>query len=104
MYGPQNKWCFVPGCKNTSRSAPNKKFFIPENCSRKVKWFKAARRDFPKSKSTFFCCEDHFKLEADMENYIRYKLIGGKMILKADVVPHLFDCQPDRKRAASTPE
>ncbi|KAJ8932572.1 hypothetical protein NQ318_007621, partial [Aromia moschata] len=43
-------------------------------------------------------------LEADMENYIRYKLIGGKMILKADVVPHLFDCQPDRKRAASTPE
>ncbi|KAF5298721.1 hypothetical protein FQR65_LT09590 [Abscondita terminalis] len=102
MSTSQNKCCFVPGCKNTSISAPQKLFLsVPKDYSRKVKWFKAARRDVPKSKSMFFCCEDHFKLEEDMENYIRHKLIGGKIILKSGVIPHLFDCQPDRKRAAS---
>ncbi|KAJ8969113.1 hypothetical protein NQ314_001923 [Rhamnusium bicolor] len=61
MYNSQNKWCFVPGCKNTSVSAPNKKFLtIPQDYSRKIKWFEAAKRDVSKSKSTFFCCEDHF--------------------------------------------
>ncbi|XP_018575952.1 uncharacterized protein LOC108914594 [Anoplophora glabripennis] len=105
MYESQNKWCFVPGCRNTSISAPNKTFIsVPQNSSRKVKWFKAARRDVPKSKSTFFCCEDHFNLQEDMENFVRYKLIGGKILLKQDVVPHIFDCQQDRKRAASVPQ
>lgn len=36
-----------------------------------------------------------------MENYIRFKLMGGKIIMKRDVVPHIFDCQPDRKRTSS---
>ncbi|XP_031345566.1 uncharacterized protein LOC116172484 [Photinus pyralis] len=66
-------------------------------------WFKAARRDMPKSKSTFYCCEDHFNLEEDIENFVRYKLMGGKIILKQTVVPHRFDCQPDKKRASNVP-
>ncbi|KAH1006760.1 hypothetical protein HUJ05_007464 [Dendroctonus ponderosae] len=35
MYGSQNKWCFVPGCKNTSISAPNKLFLtVPHDYAR----------------------------------------------------------------------
>lgn len=35
---------------------------------------------------------------------MRYKLVGGNIIIKPNVVPHIFDCQPDRKRAATAPE
>ncbi|KAJ8983495.1 hypothetical protein NQ317_005151 [Molorchus minor] len=57
----ENKWCFVPGCKNTSKNAPKKLFVtVPRQMPRKIKWFKAARRDLPKTKAIFFCCEDHF--------------------------------------------
>lgn len=43
------------------------------------------------------------QLEEDMENYIRFKLMGGQIKMKNNVVPHIFDCQPDRKRAFSQP-
>lgn len=43
-----------------------------------------------------------FQLKEDMENYVRYKLMGGAILMKPEVVPHIFDCQPDRKRAASS--
>lgn len=36
-----------------------------------------------------------------MENYVKFKLMGGKKKMKLDVVPHVFDCQPDRKRSFS---
>lgn len=39
-----------------------------------------------------------------MENYIQFKLMGGKIILKPDVVPHIFDCQKHRKRVGSLPD
>lgn len=44
------------------------------------------------------------KLEEDMENYIKFKLTGCQKRMKKDVVPHVFDCQPDRKRTHSKPE
>ncbi|KAK4887140.1 hypothetical protein RN001_003411 [Aquatica leii] len=44
------------------------------------------------------------RLQENMENYIRFKLLGGNFFLKSGVIPHIFDCQPDRKRAASAPE
>lgn len=63
MYGSQNKWCFVPLCTSTSTSTPNKMFVrVPQDYERKKRWFSAARRDMPKSKSEFFCCEDHFRV------------------------------------------
>ncbi|KAJ8910725.1 hypothetical protein NQ315_002096 [Exocentrus adspersus] len=68
MYAESSKWCFVPNCGNTSINAPNKVFVtLPSEYSRKLKWFKAAtkkaaKRDMPKSKSIFYCCEDHFNL------------------------------------------
>ncbi|XP_050511550.1 uncharacterized protein LOC126887783 [Diabrotica virgifera virgifera] len=38
-----------------------------------------------------------------MDNYIKFKIMGGPKIIKSGVVPHIFDCQPDRKRAFSQP-
>ncbi|GLV38580.1 hypothetical protein CBL_21401, partial [Carabus blaptoides fortunei] len=55
-------------------------------------------------KSILFVCEDHFNLEEDMENYVKFKLTGGQKLIKNDVVPHIFNCQPNRKRAHSKPE
>lgn len=28
-----------------------------------------------------------------MKNYMRFKIMGGHIIMKPDVVPHKFDCQ-----------
>ncbi|KAK4878062.1 hypothetical protein RN001_010568 [Aquatica leii] len=98
MYAQTNKWCFVPGCTSTSVSTPDKKFVcVPDDYTRKMKWFTAARRDMPQSKSKFYCCEDHFNFEKDAENYIRVKLMGGFIRIKPDVVPHMFECQKGRK-------
>lgn len=33
-----------------------------------------------------------------MENYLKWKLVGGPKKMKKDVLPHKFDCQLDRKR------
>ncbi|XP_054720575.1 uncharacterized protein LOC129230199 [Uloborus diversus] len=41
-------------------------------------------------------------LESDAENYMRHKLQGGRLYLKKGVIPHIFDCQQERKVAAST--
>lgn len=35
------------------------------------------------------------QLEEDMENYVKFKLMGGIKKLKPNVVPHIFDCQLD---------
>lgn len=34
-----------------------------------------------------------FQLENDVANYMYVKLMGGKIVLKEDVVPHKFACQ-----------
>lgn len=36
-----------------------------------------------------------------MENYIYYTTMGGKAKIKIDVVPHKFECQPNRKQQGS---
>lgn len=37
-----------------------------------------------------------------MENYCRYKMMGGSIFIKVDVVPHKFRCQPDRNEPTAT--
>ncbi|KAJ8674902.1 hypothetical protein QAD02_019542 [Eretmocerus hayati] len=99
---PKNKsyqWCFVPQCTSTSIKNPDKVFFsMPKDPSIKKKWFSAARRDGKPTKSNYYCCQDHFNLKEDMENFVRFQLYGGKrtLILKQGVVPHIFKCQPSR--------
>lgn len=33
-----------------------------------------------------------------MANYMEWKMVGVQKRIKKDVVPHIFDCQEDRKR------
>ncbi|CAH2087060.1 unnamed protein product [Euphydryas editha] len=71
--------CAVPQCTNTSKSTPNKIFI-----------------DVPRKADI-----DHFDLPNDMENYMRYHVIGtvGKVMLKHGSLPTKFQCQSGRKRS-----
>ncbi|KAJ8922821.1 hypothetical protein NQ315_007856 [Exocentrus adspersus] len=81
MYAESSKWCFVPNCGNTSINAPNKVFVtLPSEYSRKLKWFKAAKRDMPKSKSIFYCCEDHFNVLTYVFEYVLFEVAFTKSL------------------------
>jgi len=57
------KYCFVPLCKNTSVSTPDKIFLnVLESKKLRRNWLKAARSDKKdvSDKSHLSCCEDHF--------------------------------------------
>ncbi|XP_043485167.1 uncharacterized protein LOC122513005 [Leptopilina heterotoma] len=92
------KSCFIPLCGSSSVKTPNKLFFCaPKDEKMRLKWFQIARRnDSPKAKYTYYCCEDHFSIKDDMDNYIRYCLMGAPKKLKKDAIPHKFSCQPNR--------
>lgn len=34
-----------------------------------------------------------FQIKTDMENYVKYRLVGGRIKLKKGVVPRKFECQ-----------
>ncbi|KAG5880497.1 hypothetical protein JTB14_010089 [Gonioctena quinquepunctata] len=94
-----NKYCLVPDCPNTSMNAPEKLFInVPSDIKIRNVWQKAMRREvFVSNKSHVYCCEDHFKVEEDIENYMYIKtMISGKVRLKPRVVPRFFDCQKNR--------
>ncbi|XP_019772940.2 uncharacterized protein LOC109546422 isoform X1 [Dendroctonus ponderosae] len=96
------KCCMVPLCPSTTFKTPDKLFIrVPRDKSRRLTWLKACRRAQTdiSEKTTAHVCEDHFNLEEDMDNYVKFKLMGGLKKMKANVVPHIFDCQPDRKRS-----
>lgn len=55
------KYCVVPKCKSTSSSTPDKLFFhVPTDKKARKKWCSVMKRDPLSSKSTHYCCEDHF--------------------------------------------
>ena len=63
------KYCFVPLCKNTSVSTPDKIFLnVPESKKLRRNWLKAARCDKKdvSDKSHLSCCEDHFDVRTNM--------------------------------------
>ncbi|XP_018569395.1 uncharacterized protein LOC108909508 [Anoplophora glabripennis] len=95
---PARKWCFIPKCTNTSVKTPSKIFVtVPVAPKRRENWFAAARRNVTEVSPTsaVYCCEDHFDLEKDMENYMEYKWSNVKARMKRDIVPHKFVCEPD---------
>ncbi|KAL7289365.1 hypothetical protein TKK_0016568 [Trichogramma kaykai] len=83
------RFCFVPGCSSNSNKNPEKVFFhVPQSIiDIKKTWFKVARRSDSPSSSNFHCCEDHFDLKEDMENFVRFRLYGGAQKLKAGTLP-----------------
>ncbi|XP_075990075.1 uncharacterized protein LOC142985657 isoform X3 [Anticarsia gemmatalis] len=89
------KYCIVPMCTNSSLKTPQKLFFsVPLNKNLRKKWIKVMKRADPLTETSHVhCCEDHFDIEKDMENYVKYKLVGGMLKLKKNVVPHKFLCQ-----------
>ncbi|XP_036144352.1 uncharacterized protein LOC118646144 [Monomorium pharaonis] len=99
------KYCFVPGCLSTTIKNPCKIFVcVPKGKMRK-KWIIQVRRDPNKTSliAPFYCCEDHFDLQQDLENYMRVKLDqNAAILLKKGVLPRFFDCQTDRKRVSSS--
>ncbi|CAK1594367.1 unnamed protein product [Parnassius mnemosyne] len=95
------KLCVVPQCTNTTISSPHKLFVsVPTNPKRRKMWLRLARRD-PKSilaHTNVFMCEDHFNMEKDTINYLKYKMGFSQKILLADeAVPTKFHCQEDRR-------
>ncbi|XP_072935599.1 uncharacterized protein [Epargyreus clarus] len=102
------KTCAVPMCKNTTIKCPNKLFICVPKCpKRRKKWLQLARRD-PKytGRSTINFCEDHFDLPNDMENYVRYTIMGsvGQIKMKPNCLPSKFACQPDRLKRTAPPK
>ena len=59
-----SKFCFVPGCKSTTISTPNKRFLSVPKGEKRVKWLSQARREPVGISliSTMHCCEDHFNV------------------------------------------
>ncbi|XP_050510330.1 uncharacterized protein LOC126892532 [Diabrotica virgifera virgifera] len=96
------KYCIVHLCSNTTYKTPGKLFIrVPKDQKRRLKWLKACRKNEKdiSQKTTAHVCEDHFNLEEDIDNYVKYKLMGGPKKMKPNVVPHIFDCQQSRKRS-----
>ncbi|XP_063619816.1 zinc finger protein ZFP2-like [Cydia splendana] len=91
--------CLVPKCTNTTKSAPEKLFFdVPRDVKVRKRWCKLMKRGKLNPSTTFHCCEDHFNLEADTENYIQYSIMREQGVkihlrLKKGIVPHKFECQ-----------
>ncbi|KAI5633995.1 THAP domain-containing protein [Phthorimaea operculella] len=103
------KTCAVPLCNSTTILYPEKLFIhVPKCPKRRKQWLRLARRDtnFTSDKSAVFFCEDHFDLPNDMENYIRYSVMGsvGKIKMKSDCLPSKFQCQPDRMKRTAPPQ
>jgi len=94
------KYCIVPCCTSTTANTKGKIFFhVPKDAVKRKTWTDAMKRDDKLNPpfsptSTLWCCEDHFSLPDDMENYWQWKLTNVKRIqLKSGVIPHIFDCQ-----------
>ncbi|XP_071650661.1 uncharacterized protein [Temnothorax longispinosus] len=70
------KSCFFRKCGNTTITTPTKSFLpVPKGKARK-QWIKIIRgdgREFSQQ-SALYCCEDHFNLQEDLENYTRILL------------------------------
>ncbi|KAJ8677817.1 hypothetical protein QAD02_013604 [Eretmocerus hayati] len=89
--------CFVPTCVNTTAN-PDKMFFCaPKDPLMRKKWFEnVGRSDYsPASKSTYLCCGDHFSLEEDMDNFVRYSIMASTGLkapkrLKKTAVPQRY--------------
>ncbi|XP_054711403.1 uncharacterized protein LOC129220992 [Uloborus diversus] len=98
---PYYKYCIVPRCKSTTVKCKDKLFFsVPKENGIRKKWIKAMKRDEKlnsklSNKSSLWCCEDHFSLKDDMENYLQWSLTKDvrRLKLKPGTVPHLFHCQ-----------
>ncbi|XP_026677303.1 uncharacterized protein LOC113466266 [Diaphorina citri] len=100
------KYCVVPECTSTTVATPDKLFIhVPKDVKQRKLWLTAMRRADPLSNRTSaFVCEDHFNLEQDMENYVRFQIMKkGPIRLHPGVIPQKFICQQSRTTAHIKP-
>ncbi|GLV43813.1 uncharacterized protein CBL_11607 [Carabus blaptoides fortunei] len=81
--------------KRKKAVAEDKKFLkVPMDPGIRKTWAQAVGlpAEFISKSGQLRCCEDHFDLEHDAENWMQYLMIGTKLQLKKNVIPHLnFD-------------
>ncbi|KAJ8666315.1 hypothetical protein QAD02_007977 [Eretmocerus hayati] len=82
------KTCFVPQCRNTSVKTPDKIFLTVPKAKRKL-WFEAVGHPDTKKMKSNYCCQDHFDLKNDLQNYETWMEFGGNKKLKPTVVPRV---------------
>ncbi|XP_044740051.1 zinc finger protein 568-like [Chrysoperla carnea] len=88
-----NKYCFVPSCRNTTYTTPEKHFIsVPKNDEVRKQWCIAANCPDKRLETESYCCEDHFDLKEDLENYFYVTTVpNARKILKEGVVPRFFN-------------
>ncbi|XP_018315165.1 uncharacterized protein [Mycetomoellerius zeteki] len=95
------KWCFVPSCTQNNICSPSTIFLSVPKGEIRRKWFEISGRTDASTislTSSLFCCEHHFNLEEDVENYMQVRFIPNVLIrLKNGVMPTKFACQPHRE-------
>ncbi|XP_046422181.1 uncharacterized protein LOC124303091 isoform X1 [Neodiprion virginianus] len=91
-----HKKCFVPGCSSNSFDQPLKAFIkLPQGTAVRKQWAEAVGRTgkdvYFNHVSSVYCCGDHFNLEEDAENWLKYRIMGTSIKLKAGVLPRISD-------------
>ncbi|XP_060533098.1 uncharacterized protein LOC132706046 [Cylas formicarius] len=84
---PPKRKCCVPLCSNVEGVSTKQFFKVGANMEERQKWLQSIGSK-SSSKGAILCCEDHFRLTDDAENYIRYKYVPGtKLQLRSGVLP-----------------
>lgn len=82
------KRCFIPNCTNNSSNTEKKFIKIPSEPELKKLWYEKASM-YKFSSNREYCCEDHFDLKHDADNYNELCTTPGcEIILKKAVLPH----------------
>jgi len=84
----KRKRCCVPYCKNVQEISKKQFFKIGANLQGRQDWPSSIGKLIAAKSQMLYCCEDHFDLPNDAENYIRYKYVPGtKLKLRPNVLP-----------------
>ncbi|XP_023021875.2 uncharacterized protein isoform X2 [Leptinotarsa decemlineata] len=85
------KKCFVPKCPNTSLDLDKIFIRVPKIMEVRKKWCAAVKRtNIPSTRTPdVFCCEDHFNMEKDSENWLEHKMVKMRLRMKKNCLPHL---------------
>lgn len=84
----KRKRCCIPYCKNVQELSRKQFFKIGANLEGRDKFLSSIGKTTSAKWQVLFCCEDHFDLPNDAENYIRFKYVPGtKLKLRPNVLP-----------------
>nr|CAI5832208.1 unnamed protein product [Callosobruchus analis] len=88
--------CYIPNCRNMA----NNKVLVSVSRDFSVRriWWELVHGGKPlEPHSGLFCCEDHFDVPVDFENWHYFEIMGGTLRLKKGVLPHKYIDEPKGK-------